>query len=161
MVSNFDNLQVVANFGSWMTISDQMAGGKSTVSMRAVEGGARGSRGALEVAGELVPGARFTWAGVLFHPGSSPEEAANLSSKRTLSFWAKGDGNSYSVAVETEENAGQTPKMQPFVAGPEWKQYSFPLAAFDTDGHDVIGVGFVRGLQKGKFSFKIDELEIR
>jgi hypothetical protein len=113
------------------------------------------------VTGEIVPGADFTWAGVVFHPGSTADEAVNLSGKKTLSFWAKGDGKGYAVAVETESTAGQMPGIQPFVAGPEWKQYTFPWSDFKTDGHDVIGIAFAHAQEPGKFEFEIDEVEIK
>lgn len=85
VVSNFDDLTASAAYGGWMVTSDQQMGGKSTASMKAVEGGANGSRGALQVIGEIVPGADFVWAGVLFHPGASPEDAVNLS-KQEVAF---------------------------------------------------------------------------
>jgi hypothetical protein len=144
-----------------MVTSDQQMGGKSTATMKAVEGGANASKGALQVTGEIVPGADFTWAGVLFHPGSSPEEAVNLSRRKTISFWAKGDGKSYAVAVMTESNSGGMPGIQPFVAGPEWKQYSFPLSDFQTDGHDVTGIAFAHAQQPGKFEFELDDVAIK
>src|SRR5207244_124261 len=101
-VSNFDDLKVVASYGSWMTTSDSEAGGKSTSSIQTVSGGANGSKGALKITGEIVSGgAPFNWAGVFFFPGSSPNDPANLSGKKMLSFWAKGDGKSYAVAVQT------------------------------------------------------------
>jgi beta-glucosidase len=161
LVSNFDDLKVSANYGGWITTSDQQIGGKSTASIKAVEGGANHSKGALAVTGEIVSGADFAWAGALFHPGSSPAEAVNLSTKHAISFWAKGDGGSYSVAVLTETNSGQLPGIQPFVAGPEWKQFTFPLSDFETDGHDITGVGFLRAQQPGRFEFEIDEIEIK
>src|SRR6266567_4707074 len=79
VVSNFDDLKVAANYGSWMTTSDSEAGGKSISSMQAVLGGANGSKGALHVGGELIPGAQFLWGGALFVPGGSPTESVNLS----------------------------------------------------------------------------------
>jgi len=161
VVSNFDDLKTSANYGAWMTTSDQQMGGKSTASMHAVGGGATDSKGALQVTGEIVPGADFTWAGVVFHPGSSPEDAVNLSSKKTISFWAKGDGKNYAVAVQTESNAGQMPGIQAFVAGPEWKQYTFSWSDFKSDGHDVTGIAFAHAQEPGKFEFEIDEVEIK
>jgi hypothetical protein len=161
MVSNFDDQKVSANYGAWAVTSDAEMGGKSTAAMHAVAGGANGSKGALQVTGELFPGASFTWAGVAFHPGTSADEAVNLSSKKTLSFWAKGDGKSYAVAVMTESSAGQMPGIQPFVAGPEWKQYTFPWSDFKTDAHDVTGIAFARAQDAGKFEFEIDEVEIK
>jgi beta-glucosidase len=161
VVSNFDDLTTAANYGTWMVTSDQQMGGKSNAVMKAVEGGANDSKGALQITGELVPGADFTWAGVAFYPGGAPEQAANLSEKKTLSFWAKGDGKNYAVAVLTESNSGQMPGIQPFIAGPEWKQYSFPFSDFKTDAHDITGIAFVRAQETGKFELEIDEVEIK
>src|SRR5581483_6219732 len=139
VISNFDDLRASSVYGSWAVTSDKEAGGKSIAAMQAVEGGAKGTRGALKVTGEIIPGTDFTWAGVFFFPGSSPQEPANLSNKGTISFWARGDGKTYAVAVQTQSNAGSMPGFQPFAAGPEWKHYSFPFSAFNTDGHDVTG----------------------
>lgn len=161
VVSTFDNSKVEANYGSWTSMSDAVMGGKSTISMQPTAGGANGSKGALRVTGELVSGAQFTWAGVLFGPGESLEDVVNLSSKKTISFWAKGDGKAYAVAVSTAATQGQMPAMQTFMAGPDWKQFSFPLSTFNTDGHDFLNLGFFRGQELGKFEFEIDEVEIK
>jgi beta-glucosidase len=161
LVSNFDHLEATAAYGGWKTTADTEIGGRSTASIEAVEGGAKGTKGALKVSGEIVPGAAFTWAGVAFYPGASPEVPANLSSKKAISFWAKGDGKTYAIVVETEENQGSMPTIQTFVAGPEWKQYSFAISSFNTDGHDMIGIAFAHAQQPGKFEFEIDEVEIK
>ena len=161
LVSNFDDVKTTAAYGSWRTTSDAEMGGKSTSTLQAVEGGANGTQGSLQVNGEINSGADFTWAGASFVPGSGPEDPVNLSSKKTISFWAKGDGKSYTLAVMTESTSGQMPGMQPFVAGPEWKQYSFPLTAFHTDGHDITGLAFVHAQEPGKFEFQLDEVEIK
>jgi len=161
VVSNFDDLKVSAKYGDWRTTSDAEMGGKSTATMKAVEGGANGTKGALQISGEIVSGAQFSWAGVFFYPGSSPDDTANLSSKKGLSFWAKGDGRGYAVALQTEANQGDMPAIVPFTASPEWKQYSFPWSAFKTDGHDVKGIAFAAAQQPGKFEFEVDEVEIK
>ena len=130
--------------------------------MKVVEPGAAGSKGALEVSGEVIAGQGFSWAGVLYSPGATPMEPVNLSAKKNISFWAKGDGQTYTLAVMSEERSGQgMPPMTQFTAGPEWKQYTFPLAQFETDGSDLMGLGFVRAQQPGKFWFEIDQLEIK
>jgi len=51
--------------------------------------------------------------------------------------------------------------MQFFTAGPDWKQYSFPLSAFGTDGSDINQILFARGQTPGKFEFLLDEVEIK
>ena len=53
------------------------------------------------------------------------------------------------------------PAMQMFVAGPESKQYSYPIASFQTDGSDITDLAFAHGQEPGKFEFEIDQLEIK
>jgi hypothetical protein len=161
LVSNFDDLKVAANYGSWQTVSDKVLGGKSTAAIEAVQGGANATNGALKVTGETVAGAPFTFAGVNFIPGASEQDPANLSAKKTVSFWAKGDGQGYSLVLLAESNSGQMPVFQNFTAGPEWKNYSFPISAFKVDGSDLTGVAFIKGMGTGKFEFEIDEVEIK
>jgi beta-glucosidase len=161
VVSTFDDIKITANYGSWISTTDAENGGKSTGSMQAVEGGANNSKGALRVMGEIVAGGPFPFSGVMFVPGSSQMDAANLSSKKTISFWAKGDGKNYAVALITEGNSGGMPAIKMFAAGPEWKEYSFPVSSFQTDGTDIRGLAFAKGQEPGKFEFEIDEVEIK
>jgi beta-glucosidase len=161
VVSTFDDGKVSANFGSWQSNSDAMNGGKSTASLDVVAPGANNSKGAMKVSGELIAGASFLYAGAMFSPGSVPMEPTNLSSKKTITFWAKGDGKACALAVITEGNQGQMPSIKPFVPGPEWKQYSFAISDFGTDGSDIMGLMFARAQEAGKFEFELDQLEIK
>lgn len=161
LVSNFDDQKISASYGSWKTLSDGVMGGKSTAHMQPVEGGANGTKGALKVTGETVAGGPISFAGVNFVPGASEADAVNLSSKKNVSFWAKGNGQNYSVVLQGESNSGQMPVFQNFTAGPEWKQYSFPITSFKIDGSDLTGVAFLQAMRTGKFEFEIDEVEIK
>jgi beta-xylosidase len=161
VVSTFDDMKVSANYGTWITMSDSENGGKSTGSMQVVESGANGSKAALRVTGEIVVGAPFTYSGVTFVPSGLPMEPVNLSGKKTISFWAKGDGKNYAVALLTEGNANGMPAIKPFVAGSQWKQFSFSLSEFQTDGADIRGLAFAHAQEPGKFEFEIDQVEIK
>jgi beta-glucosidase len=164
MVSNFDEGKVKAAYGMWIPASDTMNGGKSTSKLDVAEPGAANTKGALQVTGEVVPGGPFLFAGALFSPGPAPMKAANLSKKSAISFWAKGDGGTYTMIVLTETRNGQNsepPAMTTFAAGPEWKHYSFPFSTFETDGSDLSGIGFIRVQEPGKFQLQIDEVEIK
>ena len=164
VVSTFDQGKVAANYGSWIPASDSMNGGKSSSSMAIVEPGAAGSKGALQITGEVAPGGQFVFAGALYSPGAAIMQPANLSSKKEIGFWAKGDGGTYTLLVLTESrggNSGEMPAMTTFAAGQEWKQYTFPFSTFDTDGSDLSGLGFIRVATPGKFQFEIDQVEIR
>jgi hypothetical protein len=89
----------------WIPASDTMNGGKSTSTLNVVEPGANGTKGALQVNGEVVGDtpSPFKFAGALYSPGAAPMQPANLSSKKAISFWAKGDGKTYTLIVLTEE----------------------------------------------------------
>ncbi len=165
MVSSFDEGKVAANYGMWIPAGDSMNGGKSIATLNIAEPGADGTKGALQVNGEVVGGQSvpFAFAGALFSPGSSPMQPANLSGKKAISFWAKGDGKTYTMVVLTEERNGSSgaPAMTSFVAGPEWELYTFPFSTFETDGGDLTGLGFVHAQEPGKFQFELDQVEIK
>lgn len=161
LVSDFDDLTTKASYGSWSTTSDALAGGRSRAAFEAAAGGAASSKGALRVSGEIVAGAQWSWAGVLFAPSGSLTEPANLSAKKEVSFWARGDGKAYEVAVMTAARVGGLPAMQRVTFESEWKHYAFPLASFETDGRDLTAIGFVRTQEAGPFEFRLDGLELR
>jgi hypothetical protein len=90
-----------------------------------------------------------------------PMAAANLSSKKALRFWVKGDGKRYRVMIFAR-HLGFQPATRTFVAGPEWKQVTLPLVDFDgLDGRDLMGILWTGGPQPGKFAFTIDQLELQ
>ncbi len=162
VVSDFESGKPDASFGSgWSVSTDSIAGGKSTGSMTVVGDGANGSKHALDITGEIDGGLPYAWAGVMFSPGPQPFAPTNLSSKKNLVFWAKGDGKTYRAMLFTA-SGGRIPAQQTFTVGPEWKQFTFPLSAFNgTDGHDVNAILFVGGPQPGKFEFQIDEIRLQ
>jgi hypothetical protein len=160
VVSDFDDLTAKARYGQWMTSTDQIMGGKSTAKIEAVAGGANNSRGSLHVTGEVAPSFQFAWSGAMFSPGQRIMEAVDLSNKKTISFWAKGDGKTYRIMLFTQKN-GPIPLTQTFTAGPEWKQFTFPLSSFEgADGHGLNAVIFAAGPTPGSFEFYLDEVHI-
>jgi beta-glucosidase len=165
LVSNFDEGKVAANFGTWIPAGDSMNGGKSRATFAIAEPGADGTKGAMQITGEVIGGqtVQFAFAGALYSPGAAPMQPVNLSAKKGISFWAKGDGNTYTLVVLTEASNGNNsmPAMTTFDAGPEWKHYSFPFSTFDTDGSDLEALGFVRAQAPGKFQFELDQVEIK
>lgn len=164
MVSNFDNGKAAAAYGMWIAASDSMNGGKSKSKLDIIEPGAANTQGAMQVTGELQAGAPSLFAGALFSPGAAPMQAVNLSKKNGLSFWAEGDGQTYTLVILTASRNGQNgepPATTTFIAGSEWKQYTFPFSALGTDGSDLSGIGFVRAQEPGRFEFQIDEVEIK
>ncbi len=164
VVSTFDDGKIAANYGSWTTSTDEVIGGKSKSSLDISDPGANGSKGALKISGEVIPGGgQFAFAGAMFAPGSAPMEPVNLSGKKEISFWAKGDGDSYMLVVLTASRSGQNgmPAMTQFIAGKEWKQYTFPFSTFQTDGSDLSALIFAASQPPGTFAFEIDDVEIK
>jgi imidazolonepropionase-like amidohydrolase len=161
MISDFDDGKAGTKFGSgWMVSTDSIAGGKSTGAMKVINGGANGDPHSLEVSGVIDGGLPYAWAGVMFSPGTQVFEAVNLSAKKSISFFAKGDGQTYRVLFFTT-SGGRIPAQQTFTAAADWKKISIPFSAFNgTDGHDISAILFVGGPTAGKFDFQIDEVKL-
>lgn len=162
LVSDFEGAAIAANFGSWQPTTDQMAGSASVVSHALAAGGAKGSRGALRVTGEVKPGFAFPWSGVMFFPGAQPMSPVDLSARSELVFQVRGDGRRYSAMLFSGASAQGMPSMQAFVAGPEWTEVRLPLAGFaGGDPSQVRGIAFTAGQPHGAFEFHIDHIELR
>jgi hypothetical protein len=98
---------------------------------------------------------------VMFAPGATPMAPANLSAKKTLKFFAKGDGKQYRVMIFAR-HLGFMPVTRTFVAGPQWTEVAMPLSEFDgIDGRDVMGILWTGGPQPGSFAFAVDQIELR
>ena len=127
--------------------------------MKIVKGGAQDSKQSLSVSGEVAEGGTVTWAGAMFCPGRWPFAAVNLSSKKAIRFWARGDGQTYCLMVYAQRR-GYMPAVQTFAAKAEWKQFTFAWKDFaGLDGSDVTAVMFGRSLNTGKFKLQIDNVE--
>lgn len=160
VVSDFDDLTTKSNYGAWLTSTDSILGGKSTAKMETVAGGANNSKGSLHVTGEVAPSFQFAWSGVMFSPGRQVMSPVDLSRKKTIRFWVKGDGKTYRIMLFTEKT-GPMPLTQTFTAGPEWKQFTFTIASFGgADGHGLNAVVFAAGPTPGNFEFYLDEVHI-
>jgi imidazolonepropionase-like amidohydrolase len=157
LVSDFEDGTTKARFGfGWTASTDSIMGGKSRARMHLVEGGADGSKEALQVDGEVVAGA-VAWAGAMYFPADIPMSPANLSRKTAISFWTRGDGQSYLVMVYTK-SGGYIPKTRSFETGEEWKMVTMKLSDFGTDGHDITGILFGVYSTPGRFDFRIDNV---
>ena len=69
--------------------------------------------------------------------------------------------NGYLISDGDGVQNGEPPAMTTFVAGPDWKQYTFPFPVFETDGSDVSGIGFMKVGRPGKVQFELDQVEIK
>ena len=160
LVSNFDDGTMASTFGSgWKAAAGRLLGGRNPVAqISVVDGGAEGSRNALQITGEIAPGV-FGWAGAMFFPGPAPMAPVNLSDAKAISFWAKGDGRPYQLMLFSRRK-GTMPASKSFVAGPTWEQFVLPLSGFGTDGRDLQGLLFAGVAVPGHFSVLIDDVRL-
>ena len=151
--------ELTAQFGfGWVVSTDSFVGGKSTAEIKVQQGGVESSKGSLSITGVIEDRPMRRWAGAIFYPGSAPMMAVDLSSKKSISFWTKGDDKTYIIMLFLQSK-GFTPVGRPFVGGSDWKRYEFPLNDFaGSDGHDLMGVFFGAGGQVGKFSLQVDNV---
>lgn len=161
--SHFDGDALDAAQGAgWVASTDRMAGGRSTVELARIEGGAGGSAGALRVRGALRAGAAYPWSGAMLAPADRIMQPVDASGLRELVFQVRGDGRVYTAMVFSGASAQGMPGMVPFQAGSEWREVRIPLSDFaGADLARLRGLAFVAGLPEGEFEFHIDALEFR
>ncbi len=159
LISDFEDGTMGTRFGfGWQILADSEHGGSSSAELHVVPEGANGGKGSLLITGEVGTPSWTARAGAVFFPGSAPWEPANLSSKKALTFWAKGDGKPYRVMLLVAGNPAMPPTVT-FTAGAAWQGFHFAFAQFGSvDGSDLLGVLFTAGMIQGRFAFQIDDV---
>ncbi|HKV97234.1 MAG TPA: hypothetical protein VJR90_07105 [Gammaproteobacteria bacterium] len=145
----------------WSVTTDQRAGGNSVAEIALIHPGAAGTRGALQITGEIKPGFPYgPWAGAIWFPGHEPMQPADLSAKTELTFWARGKAGSYNLMLMSG-SPGDIPLYASFVTTPKWKEYHIPLAASfpNADWKQVYFLAFSAANQ-GKFQFDLDQVSL-
>ena len=161
IISDFEGNSIDTNFGSgWSISTDTFLGGKSTARFQLVSQGAQESKGAMLITGFISPEGSIRWAGALFSPGPRTMSPANLSSKKSLSFWAKGKGKQFAVMIFAQ-SMGFIPAVQNFTVGNDWKEYEFPFEKFGIEGYDITGIFIGATGEPGDFSLWIDNVHLK
>ncbi len=161
-ISSFDKGSLTSAFGQgWSVTTDALRGGKSMAQQEVSTDGAELSQGALRIWGTVAPGLPFAWAGVMFSPGEKPMAPADLSKKKKLVFWAKGQPGIYQVMFFAKRR-GFAPSVQKIALVAAWKKFELAFSNFDgLDGSDTLGIAWVAGPQPGPFEFSIDDVQLQ
>jgi imidazolonepropionase-like amidohydrolase len=160
LVSDFeDGPAVNSTFGAgWSISTDQIQRGKSTAEFKIVEGGADDTKHALLIKGSINPPLPWAWAGVMFSPGPRLMAPADLSGKKSISFWTKGDGKPARLMLFSR-SSGFTPAFVTFTPGEKWERHTFAIKEFrDNTGKDLIMIIFAGGVEHGPFEYQIDQV---
>jgi len=160
LVSDFeDGPAINATFGAgWSISTDQIQRGKSTCDFKIVDGGADNTKHALLIKGRINPPLPWAWAGAMFSPGASVMGPADLSGKKKIAFWAKGDGKDARLMIFSR-SGGFAPAFVTFKPGKKWERHAFELRKFrDETGKDLTAVLFSGGVEHGAFEYQIDQL---
>jgi hypothetical protein len=159
LVSDFEGDKPQSAFGSgWSVSTDSLVGGKSKAEFKLVSGGAEDSKGALRITGTIDDKPQPRWAGAFFSPGPEMMAPVNLSSKKAVSFWAKGDGKRYAIMIFSQAG-GFSRSEKTFTADDRWEKHRFELKEFDgCDGSGLMGVFFGGGAEPGPFELLIDDV---
>jgi len=160
MISNFDSGATTGELGTgWMISTDTMMGGKSAATMEVVDGGAAGTPKSLLVHTDIAAGYPFPWAGVMTFLGPQAMVPVDLSSKKGLHFYAKGDTDIKLLVFA--ERLGRIPAVKSVHAGADWTEITVPWSDFGLDGKDIEGLLFSSAKATGKGDFWIDEVGLR
>ena len=163
LISDFDSGSAQAKYGAgWFASGDDMRGGNSTARQRVIDGGAAGTRGALEVSGTVGDGLQYPFAGTAYFPaGTENGKLMDYRGRKELRFYARGDGRQYTVIFLGAVQGG-IPPMYGFNTTADWQEVRIPLA--DVMNLDLAAVhGMVIGTNGplGDFRFELDGIELR
>jgi imidazolonepropionase-like amidohydrolase len=163
-ISLFSKDKLASPFGAgWVPANDTFLGGKSTVSLKALDEEAKdvahSQGGALQIDASVAPGFAYPFAGLAFMPGAQPMQPANLSGAKVLRFRVRGDGQRYGVSIMSR--SGNIPVSQPFTAEQEWREVSLPLDAFKgVDTAAITMISFNAGPKPGTYQFQIADVRL-
>src|SRR6187399_18954 len=163
VIADFDHGSAAAPYGTgWVAAADDSQGGNSKSSQRVIDGGAAGSKGALEVTGEVGNALQYPFAGTMFFPEGIPMQGLmDYSGKKTLSFQTRGDGGRYKVLVLSGTPMISIPLMIDFEAGAEWHEVRLEIANLGAaDFKRVRGIGIGSMGPTGPFRFEIDDVRV-
>jgi imidazolonepropionase-like amidohydrolase len=162
LISNFEDGTLNTKFGSGFAVStDSIAGGKSTADLKVIEGGPANSKNSLQISGTISDAFVHAWAGAMFSPAATPFAPANLSSRKAIHFWVRGDGRTCRVMLFTQ-STGYMPFQKPFPTGPDWKEVFIPFTDLGgTDGHDISAILFTASPEPGAFTFAIANISLQ
>jgi imidazolonepropionase-like amidohydrolase len=159
LVSDFEIGKPAANYGNgWQITTDDVIGGSSSAAFDVVRDGAQGTRGSLQITGEVRLGADYPWGGAALAFGTKAHPL-DFSAKRELVFWAKSDRPG--VVMLYSGDAPQ-PAIVPFAATLEWAEQRVPFEKFKgAELQRVRAISFAASNPPGKFQLSIDQVEIR
>jgi ABC-2 type transport system permease protein len=163
VIANFDNGSEAAAYGiGWTAAGDDMRGGNSKAAQHLVTGGAGGSKGALEITGEIGSALQYPFAGTMFFPEGPPMQGLmDYSRRKALSFKTRGDGGHYKVLVISGTQMDAIPLMVDFEAGPEWHEVRLELPNYGAaDFKRVRAIGLGTMGPAGPFRFQIDDVRL-
>jgi imidazolonepropionase-like amidohydrolase len=162
LISDFEDGTRSSRFGSgWQDSTDAIMGGKSTIELTIAAGGANSSQYCLALSGEVVAGAAYVWSGTIMFPAEKPFAPADLSGEKGITFWAKGDGQTYQILFYSKKT-GFIPASQSFTCGAEWQQFNFAFSVFpNIDSTQITAIAITAGPKPGRFSFRLDNIELQ
>jgi hypothetical protein len=154
IISDFESGELGSEFGAgWQLATDSMRGGSSSVEL-GVE------NGALRIVGNIDAGSMpDAWAGAMFFPGDQAMRPANLESKPTLVFQARGDGP-LTVMVFAEQRGTEPVKTQVEI-GQEWSKHSVDLRTLVGEPYDVTAIFLGGPPRAGKFEVHVDDVRLQ
>lgn len=143
---------------SWMTTTDAMRGGASTVALTM---GEENGGHFLHVAAETRAGFPYPWAGAMWalrepDGGGSPLPI-NLGERTHLSFRSRGAAFNFLVLVDGMAQ----PIVHPIEGSADWREQQVDLKALEVPTDAVTALIFSAGPEIGSFTFDLDDVALR
>jgi hypothetical protein len=152
----------------WTPFTDAELGGKSTAHCRVIDGGANGTRKALQMTGRVTTDFQHGFAGVslMLDPQG---RSWDMTALKGIRFYARGDGGHYQVSVLTAAVKDRNDFSKEFVAAKEWTLIEIPFSQLAQSpyfgeqvrwtGRDIRGVSFSTvDAPRDAYELQVDEI---
>ena len=166
VVADFDNGSANTSYGIGFAAhkDGDHCSTASQLDQEIVADGADHSHGALQIKGNVVGDVQYPFCGTAFLPNGSAgtdfdkQPLMDFSRKQTLSFFARGDGQNYTVVLLTPRQG--PPAMFQFTPGTDWQEVRVPLNEFAADDMKRVRLIAFGTSKPGTFDFEIDNVRI-
>jgi hypothetical protein len=107
-----------------------------------------------------VKGAAGGFAGIDLIAAKNFSGTVDLSSKKELVFWARGDGRTYAILLFTPATM-RSPATTTFTPATDWQEVRVPLDRFQGTDRKDVAFFFFGATDAGTFQFQLDDVRIR
>lgn len=162
LLDNFESVDSDGFQVRWQITTDQIMGGQSEAVMEPRIDESSGGNHYLHVAGKIMPGSMFPWAGVITFVDDEPMAAVDASEISTIEFRGRGQPGQYQLMVFSGAQSNTMPAIQQITLDSNWQMLEIDLNEINgVDLKRLRAFAWTAGPGHDDFEFALDDIELQ